>query len=142
MPANKSITLTLLLAFALALSAGCANKAPTAETGGDAQTGPAQGPANPAGILALSERLKASRLATYASSTGKYTYFIGGALSAEYDTQTKVLSVNSLAAGEPVVCKYAPDGALFTDPKGPVDAATHTSRCNDLIAQLHQHLNR
>ncbi len=140
MPANKTITHTFILASALVLSAGCASKAPAPAIA--AEGGAVAGSSSPAGILALNQQIQASRLATYATRTAKYTYFIGGVLNAEYEPQTGVLSVSSLAANESVTCKYAPDGTLFIDPKGSADAATHTNQCNGLISRLHQHINR
>ncbi len=143
MPANKNLNSALILAMALALLAGCAAKKPpaAADTKGNT-THLAQDPTTPAGIVALSQQLKASQRVVYSSATGKYGYFVGGELNAEYDPLSRLLDVTSLAGNEAIVCKYSPDGALFVDPQGAADAATQVSRCNNLVLRLQRHLNR
>ena len=140
---DKTITPALILA--LALLAGCAAKPPAPAAAANTENNaahPAQNPTTPAGILALSEQMKASRRVVYSSAAGKYGYFVGGELNAEYDPLSRLLDVTSLAGNESIVCKYSPDGALFVDPQGAADAATQVKQCNSLVLRLQQHLNR
>lgn len=143
MLANKNLNSALILAMALALLAGCAAKKPPAAADTESNTTHlTQDPTTPAGIVALSQHLKANQRVVYSSATGKYGYFVGGELNAEYDPLSRLLNVTSLAGNEAIVCKYSPDGALFVDPQGAADAATQVSRCNNLVLRLRQHLNR
>lgn len=145
MLATKNLNSALILAMALALLAGCAAKPPAPAAAADTESNTThltQDPTTPAGIVALSQQLKASRRVVYSSATGKYGYFVGGELNAEYDPLSRLLDVTSLAGNEAIVCKYSPDGALFVDPQGAADAATQVSRCNNLVLRLQQHLNR
>lgn len=96
----------------------------------------------PAGVVALDKELAAHRRSVYSSHTGKYEYFIGGELLAEYDPNSRILVITGRGPADGAVCKYTAEGALFVDPQNPAGKSAEVSECNALITQLYQHMQR
>lgn len=138
----KGVTLTATVLLFLALAA-CAKKAPgpdaaagntIARAGADATT--------PIGVVALTKQLPAHPRSVYSSRTGKYEYFIGGELLAEYDAESRILVITGQGPAEGTVCKYSSAGALFVDAQNPSGNTADASGCNTLITQLNRHMQR
>lgn len=131
---NKTVVAAALL-VSLALAA-CAGKSPPPEA---AAPGAAQDAAAPAAVVGLTHELVRHPRAVYSSNSGKYSYFVGGRLIANYDPESHVLVVTGQDPAEGLVCKYAPDGALFVEAE---DREAAAAACRALIAELHQHMAR
>lgn len=138
----KGIALTATVVLFLALAA-CAKKAPGPDAEGDKTAARAGGDATtPAGVVTLVKQLPAHPRSVYSSRTGKYEYFIGGELLAEYDAESRILVITGHGAAEGTVCKYSSAGALFVDAQNPSGNTADASGCNALITQLNRHLQR
>jgi len=94
-------------------------------------------PTTPSGAVAVTKELLGQRRSLYSSATGKYSYFIGGELAAEYDTDSRVLVITGEGVDGGAVCKYSADGALFIAAK-----TTSGAQCNALITRLYRHMQR
>jgi hypothetical protein len=135
----------LLVAMVLT---GCAHNAAaplSATAQGDAAVSSVSigDPTSPDGILALSKRLTAHRHALFSASQGKYTYFAGGRLIAEYEISTGILRISSLEPGQAdKVCIYSPRGMLYVDPDRHPDGKAFAASCNQLIATLNDDLSQ
>ena len=101
-------------------------------------------PSNPADIMMLGERLTHHRLALFSVTQGKYTFYVGGVLSAGYETTTGILRISSLTPEDKTVqtCEYSPQGVLFVDPKDQVDKEAFVSGCRQLVRRLTEYLSR
>lgn len=128
---NKTVAAAALL-VSLALAA-CAGKSPPREA---AAPGAPQGGA---AVVGLAHELVRHPRAVYSSNSGKYSYFVGGRLIANYDPESHVLVVTGQGQAEGLVCKYAPDGALFVEAE---DREAAAAACRALIAELHHHMAR
>lgn len=94
-------------------------------------------PTTPSGAVAVTKELVGQRRSVYSSATGKYSYFIGGELAAEYDSDLRVLVITGEGGDDGAVCKYSADGALFIAAKTASEA-----QCNALITRLYRHMQR
>lgn len=140
---------SLVCLVASLLIAGCSHQ-PTAPAAGESQAEGGQAPAaafqpgNPAEIIALGKRLSQDRLSLFSVTKGKYTFYVGGVLSANYETATEILRISSLTAEDKVdeVCEYSPQGVLFVARKDQTDKDAFVSSCNQLAKLLHDYLSR
>lgn len=140
------IAVTASLAVVLAI-AGCAHEAPAPssaapQAGEAAAATPALDPTTPEGIVALGQRLTAHRRSLFSVTRGKYTYFAGGVLSADYEVATKILRISSLEPGKDFTCEYSPQGKLFVDPGAHPDQDAFEAGCNQLALRLNDELSR
>jgi hypothetical protein len=143
MPNSKPSLIASLVAV-LALAA-CAHKPvdPTSASFEASAAPPALNPTKFEGIMALGKRLSANRLALYSATHGKYLFFVGGVLTAEYETATAILRISSLepsTAG--TVCEFSSQGALFVDPKVAPDKDAFVADCDRLALLLNDYLSR
>jgi hypothetical protein len=129
--------------------AGCAHKTVEPDASGsqaDAPNAPATtiDPGNPDDITALGKRLTQDRLTLFSVSEGKYTFYVGGVLSATYEPATGILRISALTAADKVeqVCEYSPQGVLFVDPKDQADKGAFVDSCNHLVVRLNDYLMR
>lgn len=132
-----------------AMIAGCAHKpVEPAATGsqGAAANAPAAAisPGDPDDIIALGKRLTQHRLALFSVTQGKYTFYVGGALNATYETATEILRIAALTPEDKVdqTCEYSPQGVLFVDPKAQADKDAFVNGCNRLAVRLNDYLSR
>jgi hypothetical protein len=146
--AKNSFSSSACLATAL-LIAGCSHQ-PTAPAAGESQAQGGQAPTaafhpdNPDDIIALGKRLSQDRLSLFSVTKGKYTFYVGGMLSASYETATEILRISSLTPEDKVaqVCEYSPHGVLFVDPKDQAEKDAFVSRCDKLALRLNDYLSR
>lgn len=141
---NKIIVLAAT-AIAFISIGGCAKKPPAPGEAAAASTERVSlrlDPTTPAGVVALPKELMAHPRSVYSANTDKYSYFIGDQLLAEYNPESLVLVLTGAGAAEGMVCKYSPDGALFTGPQEPTGQQADVGQCNALITQLYQHMQR
>ena len=101
-------------------------------------------PSNPTDIMALGERLTHHRLALFSVTQGKYTFYVGGILSAGYETTTGILRISALTPEDKTAqtCEYSPQGVLFVDPKDQADKDAFVSGCRQLVRSLNDYLSR
>lgn len=141
---NKKIILAAA-AVAFSFLGACAKKAPVP---GAVVAPPAEqasqriDPTTPAGVAALPKELMAHPRSIYSAASGKYSYYIGGRLLAQYDSDTQVLVLTGEGAAEGEVCKYSPGGTLFTGPQEPPAKQANAAQCNALVLELYQHMHR
>jgi hypothetical protein len=104
---------------------------------------PAISPSNPDDIVALGARLTQNRLSLFSVSQGKYTFYVGGVLEANYETATKILRISSLSHEDKIeqTCEYSPRGVLFIDPKE-ADKDAFVSSCNRMALSLNDYMSR
>jgi hypothetical protein len=150
---NNEITMSknrvsqLVCLVVAVMIAGCAHKpvnpaAATSQTDAVNAESAAINPTNPDDIIALSKRLTQNRLTLYSVAQGQYTFYVGGVLSATYETATEILRISALAPGESAqVCEYSPQGVLFVDPKIQSDKNSFVNGCNQLVLRLHDYLS-
>lgn len=129
--------------------AGCAHKPVEPAASGSpagAENAPAAAidPGNPDDITGLGKRLTQDRLTLFSVTQGKYSFYVGGVLSATYETATRILRISSLTAADKVerVCEYSPQGVLFVDPKDQADKEAFIDSCNQLVVRLNDYLSR
>jgi hypothetical protein len=129
--------------------AGCAHKPVEPATGGSpagAENAPAAAidPGNPDDITALGKRLTHHRLTLFSVTQGKYTFYVGGVLSATYETATRTLRISTLTASDQVeqACEYSPQGVLFVDPKDQANKDAFVDSCNQRVVRLNDYLSR
>lgn len=101
-------------------------------------------PSNPTDIMALGERLTRHRLALFSVTQGKYTFYVGGVLSAGYETTTGILRISSLTPEDKTAqtCEYSPQGVLFVDPKDQAGKDAFVDGCRRLAQTLNDYLSR
>jgi len=141
---SRLVSLVIIL-----MIAGCAHKPvePTA-SGSQADAGNAAAaaidPGNPDDITALGKRLIQDRLTLFSVIQGKYTFYVGGVLSATYEPATQILRISALTAADKVeqVCEYSPQGVLFVDPKDQAKKDAFVNNCNHLVMLLNDYLSR
>jgi hypothetical protein len=141
--------IAVIAAFLLAMAiAGCSHNAPapptaTPQAGEASSLIPIASPTSPDGIMALSKRLTAHRRALFSVTQGKYSYYAGESLIAEYEVATEILRISSLAPGQSdTSCVYSPHGVLYVDPKAHPDGKAFTANCDQLVMTLNDDLSR
>ena len=73
----------------------------------------------------------------FQSSKGRYQYYVGGILNAEYDPQKSVLRVTpdqKMQSGP--ICEYLPDGKLKLSGKTGKAQLESIATCNELLHEL------
>ena len=75
---------------------------------------------------------------------GKYTFYVGGVLSATYETATRILRISALTAADKIeqACEYSPQGVLSLDPKDQAKKDAFVDSCNQLVVRLNDYLSR
>ena len=128
---------------------GCSHQPVTPATSGSQAAGnnaPAVtiSPGNPDDIIALGKRLTKDRLSLYSVTQGKYTFYVGGVLSASYETASEILRISPLTAEEKVLqtCEYSPQGVLYIDPKDQANKDAFVNTCDQLVIRLNSYLSR
>ncbi len=105
----------------------------------DAAAGTAAAPPSlrygPEQVKALIRTFTQHRRTIFSSSSGDYTYFMGGILTAVYDPGSARLTVTPQDGGAP--CVYNDQGSLASDAGGSGDTA---STCDELLGILHEDL--
>jgi hypothetical protein len=128
--------------------AGCSHNAPapptaTPQAGEAVSLIPITNLTSPDGIMALSKRLTAHRRTLFSLVQGKYTYYAGESLIAEYEVATEILRISSLPPGQSdLICVYSPHGVLYVDPKAHPDGKAYTANCDQLVMALNDDLSR
>jgi len=136
------------LVAALALG-GCSHQ-PVAPAAGGSQAAGNKAPAaainpdNPDDIVALGKRLTKDRLSLFSVTQGKYTFYVGGVLSASYETASEILRLSSLSAEDKTqkLCEYSPQGVLYIDPKDQGNKDAFVNTCNQLVVRLNSYMSR
>jgi len=101
-------------------------------------------PGNPGDIIALGKRLANDHMSLFSVTQGKYTFYVGGVLSASYETASEILRISSLAAKGKTqkVCAYSPQGVLYIDPKDQGNKDAFVNACNQLVVRLNSYMSR
>jgi len=135
------------LALVAVTLAACAHKPTEPEIPSAASANAAPVPilavTTPAGILNLDHRLTAKRRTGFSLPRGKYSYFVGGVLEADYEVGTGILRLTSLRPDQnKLACEYEPDGNLYIDPAKQSDAKSFANTCAQMAQKLSEDLTR